>query len=146
MKAAIPLVLVVDDSPKSVELLVNTLKDDYFVGIARSGPRALDYVAKLHPDLILLDIMMPEMDGLEVCSRLKADPDTKNIPIIFLTAMSETENKTRGFELGAVDYITKPFRASDVKARVRAHLALNETRQKHQMQNINPNINVLFFI
>jgi DNA-binding response OmpR family regulator len=136
MKAAMPSVLVVDDNPKHVDLLVNTLKDDCLLGIAPSGRRALEYVAKYHPDLILLDIMMPEMDGIEVCSRLKTDPETKDIPIVFLSAMSETDTKTRGFEMGAVDYITKPFRPSDVKARVRAHLKLKETWEKLQTQNI----------
>jgi CheY-like chemotaxis protein len=134
MKEAMPSVLLVDDSPKNVDLLVNTLKNDYCLGIARSGPKALDYAEKHHPDLILLDIMMPEMDGFEVCSRLKAAPETKDIPVVFLTAMSETDDKTRGFEMGAVDYITKPFRPAEVKARVRAHLTLKEMREKIQQQ------------
>ena len=109
MTAAMPSILVVDDSPKNVDLLVNTLKHDYRLEIARNGPQALDYAKKYDPDLILLDIMMPEMDGFEVCARLKAAPETKDIPVVFLTAMSDTDDKTRGFELGAVDYITKPF-------------------------------------
>lgn len=136
MKEAMPSVLVVDDSPKNVDLLVNTLKDDFRLGIARNGPKALDYAEKHHPDLILLDIMMPEMDGFEVCSRLKTAPETKDIPVVFLTAMSETDDKTRGFEMGAVDYITKPFRPSEVKARIRAHLTLKETREELNTQNI----------
>jgi len=136
MKEAMPSVLVVDDSPKNVDLLVNTLKDDFRLGIARNGPRALDYAQKHHPDLILLDVMMPEMDGFEVCSRLKTVPETKDIPVVFLTAMSETDDKTRGFEIGAVDYITKPFRPSEVKARIRAHLTLKETREKLKTQNV----------
>jgi DNA-binding response OmpR family regulator len=136
MKEAMPSVLVVDDSPKNVDLLVNTLKDDFRLGIARNGPKALDYAEKHHPDLILLDVMMPEMDGFEVCSRLKTAPETKDIPVVFLTAMSETDDKTRGFEMGAVDYITKPFRPSEVKARIRAHLTLKETREELKTQNI----------
>ena len=79
---------------------------------------ALEYAAKYRPDLILLDIMMPEMDGYEVCRRLKENPSTQPIPVIFITAMTETVNKTKGFTLGAVDYITKPFHAAEVKARV----------------------------
>ncbi len=134
MKEAMHSVLVVDDSPKNVDLLVNTLKDDYRLEIARSGPIALDYAKRLDPDLILLDIMMPEMDGFEVCSRLKAAPETKDIPVVFLTAMSETDDKTRGFEMGAVDYITKPFRPAEVNARIRAHLTLIERREKIQQQ------------
>jgi len=137
MKETMPSVLVVDDSPKNVDLLVNTLKDDYRLGIARNGPKALDYAEKYNPDLILLDIMMPEMDGFEVCSRLKAAPKTKDIPVVFLTAMSETDDKTRGFEMGAVDYITKPFRPSEVKARVRAHLTLKDIREELNNQNVN---------
>jgi len=134
MKEVMPSVLVVDDSPKIVDLLVSTLKDDYRLEIAQSGPEALDYAIKHDPDLILLDIMMPEMDGFEVCSRLKAVPETKDIPVVFLTAMSATDDKTRGFETGAVDYITKPFRPAEVKARVRAHLNLKEMREDIQQQ------------
>lgn len=136
MKATMPSVLVVDDSPKIVDLLINTLKNDFHLGIARNGPKALDYAEKNLPDLILLDIMMPEMDGFEVCSRLKAAPETKDIPVVFITAMSETDDKMRGFEMGAVDYITKPFRPSEVKARVRAHLTHREMREKLNTQNI----------
>jgi len=139
MKEAMPSVLVVDDSPKNVDLLVNTLKHDYRLEVAQNGPKALDYAKRHDPDLILLDIMMPEMDGFEVCSRLKAAPETKDIPVVFLTAMSETDDKTRGFELGAVDYITKPFRPAEVKARVRAHLTLKEMReeiQQHALQSM----------
>ena len=142
MKAGMPSVLVVDDSPKIVDLLVNTLKDEYRLEIAQSGPKALDYAEKYHPALILLDIMMPEMDGFEVCCRLKEAPETKDIPVVFLTAMSETDDKTRGFEMGAVDYITKPFRPAEVKARVRAHLALKEMREEIQRQALRMRINL----
>jgi putative two-component system response regulator len=131
-----PLVLIVDDNATNIDLLVNTLQADYRLGIAKNGPKALEYAAKHKPDLALLDIMMPEMDGFEVCARLKADPETESIPVIFITAMSETVNKTRGFELGAVDYITKPFHAAEVKARIRTHLALEEMRLKLQSHNL----------
>jgi putative two-component system response regulator len=135
MKPSRPLVLIVDDNPTNIDLLVNTLKAEYRLGIAKNGPKALDYAAEHKPDLVLLDIMMPQMDGYEVCSRLKANPETAPIPVIFITAMSETVSKTRGFELGAVDYITKPFHAAEVKARIRTHISLEEMRQQLESQN-----------
>jgi len=135
MNASRPLVLIVDDNATNLDLLVDTLKADYRLGIAKNGLNALAYAVKHKPGLVLLDIMMPEMDGYEVCTRLKADPETAAIPIIFITAMSETVNKTRGFELGAVDYITKPFHAAEVKARIRTHLSLEEMRLRLESQN-----------
>ena len=135
MNAERALILIVDDNPTNIDLLVNTLRSEYRLGIAKNGPKALAYVSKQKPDLVLLDIMMPEMDGYEVCERLKADPQTADIPIVFVTAMSETVNKTKGFELGAVDYITKPFNAAEVKARVKAHLSLVDMRQQLESQN-----------
>jgi len=129
-------VLIVDDNATNIDLLVNTLKDEYQLGISKKGATALDYAAKYHPDLILLDIMMPEMDGYEVCGRLKANPDTQAIPVIFITAMTETVNKTQGFELGAVDYITKPFHAAEVKARVRNHLDLAAMKAQLRSHNL----------
>lgn len=131
-----PLVLIVDDNATNIDLLVSTLKDDYRLGIAKKGSSALEYAAKYHPDLILLDIMMPEMDGYEVCTRLKSDPETSTIPLIFITAKSETADKTRAFEMGAVDYITKPFHAAEVKARVRTHIALEEMQSRLQSHNL----------
>jgi len=136
MNASHPLVLVVDDNATNIDLLVNTLKADYRLGIAKNGQKALEYIGKQKPDLVLLDIMMPEMDGFEVCNRLKADPETAAIPIIFITAMAETNHKTKGFELGAVDYITKPFQAAEVKARIRTHLSLEEMRHQLRSQNV----------
>ena len=136
MNASRPLVLIVDDNATNIDLLVNTLKGENRLGIAKNGPNAIAYVAKHKPDLILLDIMMPAMDGYEVCARLKSDPETAVIPVIFITAMSETVNKTRGFELGAVDYITKPFHAAEVKARVRTHLSLEEMRRQLTSHNL----------
>ncbi|BBO88668.1 HD-GYP domain-containing protein [Desulfosarcina ovata] len=135
MNAPRPLVLIVDDNATNIDLLVNTLKSEYRLGIAKNGSNALAYVAKHRPDLVLLDIMMPEMDGYEVCRRMKADPQTAAIPVIFITAMSETVNKTTGFELGAVDYITKPFHAAEVKARIRTHLSMEEMRLRLASQN-----------
>lgn len=117
-------VLVVDDTEANVDILVDALGDLYEVMVAMDGESALETVEEEPPDLILLDIMMPGMDGYEVCSRLQADPRYKSIPIIFLTALTEIENKTKGFEMGAVDYITKPFEVKEVQARVRNHLDL----------------------
>lgn len=135
MNGSQPLILIVDDNATNIDLLVNTLKTDYRLGIAKRGINALEYAEKYHPDLILLDIMMPEMDGYEVCSRLKNNPLTESTPIIFITAMSETVNKTQGFDLGAVDYITKPFHAAEVKARVQAHLAMALMKSELRSQN-----------
>jgi putative two-component system response regulator len=135
MNTSRPLVLIVDDNATNLDLLVNTLKTEYRLGIAKNGPNALAYALKHKPDLVLLDIMMPEMDGFEVCTRLKAIPEAASIPIIFITAMSETVSKTKGFELGAVDYITKPFHAAEVKARIRTHLSLKEMRLRLESQN-----------
>lgn len=120
-----PSVLVVDDIPNNIALLGALLKDDYRVKVANNGLRALSITrAADPPDLILLDIMMPGMDGYEVCRQLKADPSTKEIPVIFLTARTDLEDERKGLELGAVDYITKPFSPAIVKIRVRIHLAL----------------------
>ncbi len=124
-----PLVLIVDDNSTNIDLLVNTLNNDYRLGVAKNGQKALDYTEKHLPDLILLDIMMPGMNGYEVCTRLKAATRTKDIPVIFITAMTETTHKTRAFEAGALDYITKPFHTAEVKARVRTHLSLKKARE-----------------
>ncbi len=121
-------VLVVDDTEANVDILVETLGDDYEVSVAMDGESALESVEEERPDLILLDIMMPGMDGYEVCERLKADQTTKNIPIIFLTAMTEEQDEARGLALGAVDYVTKPFSPSLVKARVQNQLELKRYR------------------
>ena len=118
-------VLLVDDVKDNITILIETLKNDYLLGFALNGPDALKYAKAKSPDLILLDIMMPEMDGYEVCRRLKADPDTRDIPVLFITALDEIENKTTAFEVGAVDYITKPFELLEIKARVKTHLTLN---------------------
>ena len=118
-------ILVVDDTPDNLALMSSLLKDDYKVKIANGGEKALKIAASdSPPDLILLDIMMPGMDGYEVCRRLKRDPRTMNIPVIFLTAKAEVEDEKKGLELGAVDYITKPISPPIVMARVKNHLAL----------------------
>ena len=120
-----PTILVVDDTPDNLKLMSALLKDLYKVKIANSGEKALSIAASdAPPDLILLDIMMPEMDGYEVCERLKRDRATRDIPIIFLTAMTKTEDEEKGLKLGAVDYITKPISPPVVLARVETHLKL----------------------
>ncbi|MDF3014575.1 MAG: rpfG 8 [Cellvibrio sp.] len=119
------IILVVDDTPDNLTLMSGLLKDNYRVKVANSGERALKIAqSETPPDLILLDIMMPEMDGYEVCRRLKADTKTRDIPIIFLTAKTEVVDETHGFELGASDYITKPISPPIVLARVETHLAI----------------------
>ena len=130
-----PLVLIVDDNATNIDLLVSTLKGEYRLGIAKRGAAALEYAEKYHPNLILLDIMMPEMDGYEVCTRLKNNPETQSIPLIFITAKSETIDKTKAFAMGAVDYITKPFHTAEVKARVKTHIALEEMKFQLLSQN-----------
>lgn len=129
-------VLLVDDTKTNIDILVQTLKDDFRLGVALSGKKAIDYVAANHVDLILLDVLMPDMDGYDVCEILKQNSATQDIPIIFITAMDAPEHKTRGFEMGAVDYITKPFDIAEVKARVRTHLTLITARKELKIQNV----------
>ncbi|MBI5248637.1 MAG: SpoIIE family protein phosphatase [Desulfomonile tiedjei] len=128
-------ILIVDDTPENIQVLMETLKDRYAIVAAINGEKALKIAAtEPRPDLILLDIMMPGMDGYEVCRRLKADEQLLDIPIIFVTAKTEVEDETLGFELGAVDYITKPFSIPVVKARVKAHLDLKRLRDLEAIQ------------
>jgi putative two-component system response regulator len=117
-------VFVVDDTTTNIEILLETLGDLYDVRVALDGATALDDIPEAEPDLILLDVMMPGMDGYEVCRRLKQDPRTRHVPVIFVTARHQAEDEIRGLELGAVDYITKPFVPVVVQARVRSHLHL----------------------
>ena len=130
-----PKVLIVDDTKTNIAILVEALREEYKLGVATSGVKALEYVAVNHPDLILLDIMMPEMDGYETCARLKAEEETRGIPVIFITALNEIEDKTKGFELGAVDYITKPFEVVEVQARVKTHLKIEQYREELEERN-----------
>ncbi|MBU0513200.1 MAG: response regulator, partial [Proteobacteria bacterium] len=129
-------VLVVDDEPRNLELLEAMLTPlGYEVILADGGEKALQMVREGPPDVILLDIMMPAMDGYEVCRRLKADEGTREIPVIFVTAMTEVQDEVRGLDLGAVDYITKPISPPVVKARIKTHLALRNACQKLKQQN-----------
>ncbi len=119
------LILIIEDSATNINMLVGTLKNEYRLGIAKSGSGAFDFLKSQTPDLILLDIMMPEMNGYEVCKRLKKNSKTQPIPVIFITALGDTDQKTEGFEVGAVDYITKPFHATEVRARIETHLKIH---------------------
>ncbi len=129
-------ILIVDDTPANIQILVEVLKDEYTTIIATNGDKALRLAAKEHaPDLILLDVMMPVMDGYEACAKLKSDKKTRDIPVIFVTAKSDVEDELKGFELGAVDYITKPISPPLVKARVKTHLSLKQAREELAKQN-----------
>ena len=120
-------VLIVDDTPANLALLSELLREDYRTRVANSGERALQIVASdSPPDLILLDVMMPGMTGYEVCRRLKADPATRHIPVIFVSALNEVDDETKGLDLGGVDYVTKPISPPIVRARVRTHLTVYE--------------------
>jgi len=124
------LILVVDDEPRNIQLAGGVLVDNgYEVAYARSGKEALSTAAETNPDLILLDIMMPEMDGYETCRRLKAAPATAEVPVIFLTARAAVEAVVLGFSAGGDDYIMKPFRKEELLARVAAHVALRRAKK-----------------
>jgi adenylate cyclase len=117
-------ILLVDDEHLNLKILATILNEDYFVSVAPNGVQALSVAKQLIPDLILLDVMMPEMDGYEVCRRLKIDTVTQEIPVIFLTSKTDVEDETEGFSVGAVDYIAKPYNSVLVKARVNTHITL----------------------
>lgn len=128
-----PLVLIVDDVPKNLQVLGNILrKQEYNIAAATSGKQALDLVENIHPDLILLDIMMPDLDGFEVCEKLKGSTKSKDIPVIFLTAKTGTDDIVKGFEVGAVDYLTKPFNSAELLARAHTHIELKKARDKER--------------
>lgn len=136
------IVLVVDDNPSNCRLLVNYLSSTaYKVLTANDGFEALQTVAATPPDIILLDIMMPEMNGFEVCQKIKDNPETRDIPVIFFSAQAETDDKLRGFSLGAVDYVTKPIRKSEIIARIRTHLTIRF--QQLELQQKNEELNAL---
>jgi len=125
-----PVVLITDDSVENLQILSELLKEDYRVKVAKNGPKALDILRSDNGiDLILLDIMMPEMDGFEVCETIKRDSAIAHIPVIFLTALNDATDETRAFRAGGADFITKPFNADVVKARIRTHLDLANERK-----------------
>ena len=121
-------VLIVDDEPANVELLAAALEDTYELLFATNGARALEIAASRAIDLVLLDVAMPRMDGYEVCRRLKASENTKDVPVIFVSAMREMDDEMRGFDVGGVDYISKPISPARVRARVRTHIELKQAR------------------
>ncbi|MBM3852845.1 MAG: hybrid sensor histidine kinase/response regulator [Verrucomicrobia bacterium] len=131
-----PCLLVVDDTPANIQILVDLLKSDYELKVATRGAQALQICEKTpHLDLVLLDVMMPEMDGYEVCQKLRANPATHALPIIFLTARTEVDDVVRGFEIGANDYVTKPFRPPELLARVRTHLTVRAQQREIAEKN-----------
>jgi len=125
-------ILAVDDTPENLDVVKGILARDYVVKVAINGPMALKIAEKQKPDLILLDVMMPGMDGHEVCARLKSNPETSDVPVIFLTAMDQTSDEAHGFSLGAADYIAKPVNPPILQARVKTHLALKESMDELQ--------------
>ncbi len=123
-------VLIVDDNSKNLQVLADILGGEHYkVALAKDGGKALTFVRKRRPDLILLDIMMPHLDGFEVCKQLKADTETRDIPVIFISALTDTQDKLRGFRAGGVDYVTKPFQKEEVLARVKTHLELKRSQE-----------------
>ncbi|MGD9150812.1 MAG: response regulator [Desulfobacterales bacterium] len=134
--SAVEAILLVDDNPTNLQLLFETLDGrGYKLLIAKDGKAALSIAGKAKPNLILLDIMMPEIDGYEVCRRLKADPATAEIPVIFLSALTDTKDKVHGLDLGAVDYVTKPFQPDEVIARVNTHLTIYRLKKALDQKN-----------
>jgi diguanylate cyclase (GGDEF)-like protein len=121
-------ILIVDDTTANIEILYKILHGEYDVFFAKNGPDGIKVVQRELPDLILLDIMMPEMDGYQVCRQLKGDPQTASIPVIFITAMGSEEDETKGLDCGAIDYLTKPISPPIVRARIRNHLELKRSR------------------
>ncbi|MDD5723642.1 MAG: diguanylate cyclase [Syntrophales bacterium] len=130
-------ILIADDERFNLNVLVDILKPDYQIIVAKDGKQVIKRAESNPPELILLDVMMPEMDGYETCKKLKENEQTKDIPVIFITAMKEACNEARGFDLGAVDYITKPFQAAAIIARVKVHLKMKwQTDMLRKMASI----------
>jgi class 3 adenylate cyclase len=131
-------ILIVDDTPANIQTLAAVLQQKgYAISVATNGKQALDVLGKVRPDLILLDVMMPEMDGFETCDRIKKSPEWRDIPIIFLTAKTETTDIVKGFELGAVDYVAKPFNSHELLARVNTHLMIDRLRRENESLLLN---------
>jgi two-component system sensor histidine kinase/response regulator len=129
-------ILVIDDIPENLTVLRKCLTDHHYrVAVARNGKVALERVRRIRPDLILLDVLMPGMDGFEVCRQLKEDDMTQAIPVIFMTALATSEDKLKGFEAGAEDYVTKPLNYQEVLARVHTHVTLYKVQQELQTRN-----------
>src|ERR1044071_5824129 len=129
-----PTLLLVDDAPANIDVLRAALEDQYRLRVAVDGPRALELAQQEPPDLILLDVMMPDMDGFEVCRRLKRDDRTRRVPVIFVTALLGPDEEKRGFDVGAADYLIKPISPAVVRARVRTYRAFRQ--QGKHLQNV----------
>lgn len=129
MPAPKPTLLLVDDMPQNLQVLASNLADEYELAFASDGFQALEMVNEQSPDLILLDVMMPGIDGFEVCRRLKKMPIKAGIPVIFLTARTDTDDVVKGFEVGGVDYITKPFQPAELRVRVNNHIQLHQLKK-----------------
>jgi diguanylate cyclase (GGDEF)-like protein len=128
--------LIVDDVPKNIQVAANILqKSGYQMAFAQDGPTAIAQTQATRFDLILLDVMMPDMDGFEVCRRIKENPDSRDIPIIFLTAKNDSDSIVQGFHLGAMDYLTKPFNGAELQARVKTHLELHRSKEELKAAN-----------
>lgn len=128
-------ILIVDDAADNIEILNELLEDQYEIFFATSGGEGLKQVALILPDLILLDVVMPDMDGYSVCRKIKEDAAIRDIPVIFLTSCSDNEDLVQGFAAGAVDYITKPFQANELLARVNTHIQLRQARREVDQKN-----------
>ncbi|MEM7530796.1 MAG: response regulator, partial [Chloroflexota bacterium] len=131
-----PTVLIVDDVPENLAVLFTTLRTANFrVLVAENGESALERLANVQPDVILLDILMPGLNGFQTCQQIKKNEQTANIPILFLSALDEPVDKVRGFQVGGVDYITKPIEAEEVVARVNTHIRLRQLQRDAERQN-----------
>ncbi|MCI0441836.1 response regulator, partial [bacterium] len=129
-------ILIVDDTPANIQTLSGILKEKgYQLSVATNGKQALQVLEKVRPDLILLDVMMPEMDGFEACRQIKKSESLSDIPIIFLTAKTDTADIVSGFEIGAVDYVAKPFNPSELLARINTHLTIDQLRRSLAEKN-----------
>ncbi len=129
-----PFVLIVDDNPTNLDVLIEILQNDYRLSVAKTGKKALDFINKNKPDLILLDVVMPEMDGFELCQTLKNETDTRSIPVIFISSVNDPISISKGYTIGGSDYLSKPFIPLEVKSRIRDQLELQSFRQLTQIK------------
>ena len=134
-----PIVLIVDDQPENLDVLVNYLAHSGLeLVVATDGEQALHLAEEFSPSLVLLDVMMPGLNGFEVCTKLKSNPKTREMIVIFMSALADIQNKVKGFEVGAVDYISKPLQREEVLARIQAHLTIQNQREELQKKNQQP--------
>ena len=135
MKSKQNTILIVDDEPVNLSLLMSYLEDQYYMQVAKDGEEALIEINNLRPDIILMDVMMPKLNGFETCRRLKANLETSDIPVIFMTSLKNTEDKVKAFEVGAIDYITKPIQNKEALARINAHLTVRNLQKILKQQS-----------